>query len=104
MAKKTNPTRPIESAVKVLNTLDVLTRNFASGYSNTDLMLATGQPAAAITRHLATLMEVGYVEKIPDSGRYRPSHRFAQQAVSIMRSLDKAKSQAEESLNRITRY
>ena len=103
MTKKQS-TKPVESALKVFKTLDVLTHNFATGYSPAELMKATNQSGAAITRHLKTLIEVGYAEQIPDTGRYRPSHRYAQHAVSIMRSLDKAKQQAEQSLARITRF
>lgn len=92
-----------KSAGKVLEVLNVLMRNFATGYSPTELAKATKLSASDITRYVATLIEHGFAERIHETNRIRPSHRLAQHAVAIMRSLNEAESRAKESFNRITK-
>jgi DNA-binding IclR family transcriptional regulator len=58
--------------------------------------LATGLGSSSITRYVATLEEKGFAERIPETGRIRPSVRVAQQAVGILRSLDAAKQRVDE--------
>lgn len=90
------------SAVKVLNVLNVLLRHFAHGMAPGDLVKATGESPSNITRYVATLEEAGFAERIPETGRIRPSHRFAQQAVGILVALDAAKKRVDEAVSRIT--
>jgi DNA-binding IclR family transcriptional regulator len=92
-----------QSAQKVLRVLTVLMRHFAHGLTPGEIAKATGLSASNITRYVATLEEEGYAERIQDTGRVRASHRVAQQAVAIMRSLNDAKDRAEESISRITK-
>lgn len=91
-----------KSAGKVLSVLNVLMRHFAHGLAPGELAKATGLSASNITHYVATLEEHGFAERIPETGRIRPSHRFAQHAVSIMRSLSDAETRIKESLNRVT--
>jgi len=98
MSKKTQPSKV---SLKVLRTLDMLCNNFAQGFSPKELVQATGFDNATITIHLTTLIEAGYAEVIVETERYRPSHRFAQKATSILRSLDSAVGKFEESKLRI---
>lgn len=91
-----------QSAGKVLDVLNVLLGHFAHGLTPTDLAKATGLSPSNITRYVATLEEAGFAERIPETGRIRPSVRFAQQAVAIMRSLDAARSRIDELTNRLT--
>jgi len=97
-------TQTVEAGEKVLDVLRVLERNFAHGYSPTELAKATGLPASAITRYVATLEAKGYAERIPETGRIRISHRLGQVAIQIMNSLDAAQSRLEESRNRLMRH
>lgn len=97
-------TKPTASALKVFAVLDVLLRHFANGMSNTELAKATGFSESFITRAIVTLEEVGYAERIPGAERVRPSHRFAQHAVAIMRSLDAARARIDESQSRLTAH
>ncbi|MDH1055624.1 helix-turn-helix domain-containing protein [Aquipseudomonas alcaligenes] len=97
-------TKPTASALKVFSVLDVLLRHFANGLSNTELAKATGLSESFITRAVVTLEEAGYAERIPGSERIRPSHRFAQHAVAIMRSLDAARARIDESQSRLTTH
>lgn len=91
-----------QSAGKVLDVLNVLLGNFAHGLTPTELAKATGLEPSSITRYVATLEEKGFAERIPETGRIRPSSRFAQHAVSILRSLDSARQRIDEIQNRLT--
>jgi len=93
----------IKSAIKVLQVLDVLLRNFAHGFSPKELIEATGFSGTDITRYVNTLEQAGFAERIQETGRIRPSHNHARFAVQIMNSLNEANSRTQESLNRITR-
>lgn len=93
----------IKSAVKVLQVLDVLLRNFAHGFSPKELIEATGFSGADITRYVSTLEQAGYAERITETGRIRPSHRLAQQAVQILKSLEAAAERIQESQQRLNR-
>lgn len=93
----------IKSAVKVLTVLDVLLRNFAHGFAPKELIDATGFSGADITRYVNTLVQVGYAERITETGRIRPSHRLAQQAVQVLKSLDSAAERIKESQTRLHR-
>jgi DNA-binding IclR family transcriptional regulator len=90
-----------KSATKVLTVLDVLMRNFAYGFSNSELAKETGFGASDITRYIACLEKAGFAERIPETGRIRPSHRYAKQAVQIMHSLEAAEQRMSESKKRL---
>ena len=90
-----------QSAGKVLDVLNVLLGHFAHGLTPTELAKATGLEPSAITRYVATLEERGFAERIPETGRIRPSVRLAQQAMSIVRSLDMAKQRIDEITHRL---
>lgn len=91
-----------QSAGKVLDVLNVLLGHFAHGLTPTELAKATGLEPSSITRYVATLEERGFAERIPETGRIRPSTRLAQHAVGILRSLDAAKQRIDEITNRLT--
>ena len=91
------------SAEKVLSVLNVLLKNFAVGFTNSELMKLTGLPAHSITRYVAILEDAGFAERIPETNRIRPSHKLAQHAVAILTSLDEAKQRIEASINRFTK-
>jgi len=90
-----------QSAGKVLDVLNVLLGHFAHGLTPTELAKATGLEPSSITRYVATLEEKGFAERIPETGRIRPSSRLAQHAVGILRSLDAAKQRVDEIVHRI---
>lgn len=91
-----------QSAIKVLSVLNVLLGHFAHGLTPTDLAKATGLSASNITNYVATLEEAGFAERIPETGRIRPSSRLAQHAVGILQSLDSARRRIDEMTNRLT--
>ncbi|QND84196.1 IclR family transcriptional regulator [Chromobacterium vaccinii] len=90
-----------KSAEKVLEVLTVLLGHFAHGLTPGELAKATDLSPSNITRYVATLEEAGFAERIPETGRIRPSVRLAQHAVGIMRSLDAAKQRIDELAHRI---
>jgi DNA-binding IclR family transcriptional regulator len=91
-----------QSADKVLAVLDVLLGHFAHGLTPGDLVKATGLSASNITRAVATLEAAGFAERIPETGRLRPSTRLARAAVAILNSLEAAKTRLDEINTRIT--
>ncbi|AMU13813.1 transcriptional regulator [Burkholderia cenocepacia] len=90
-----------KSAEKVLEVLNVLLSHFAHGLTPSELARATNLSPSNITRYVATLEEKGFAERIPHTGRIRPSVRHAQYAVAILRSLDNAKQRIDELRDRI---
>ncbi len=94
-------TKDIECATKVLAVLDVLMRNFAHGFSPTELSRETGLSMTNMTRYVATLKNCGFAESIQETGRIRPSVRFARQAVQIMNSMAAAERQFNELAGRL---
>ena len=98
----TNPTKTSQTAAKVLDVLAALLGHFANGLTPTDLAKATGLDPSAITRYVATLEEKGFAERIPETGRIRPSTQLARHAVGILRSLDAARERIESLQTRIT--
>ncbi len=99
--KQPGKTQDTKSAGKVLAVLDVLLRNFAHGFSPTELVKETGFGASDITRYVGTLVTAGFAERIQETGRIRPSHRFARSAVQIMRSMEAMDEQIQQSKSRI---
>ncbi len=94
-------TKPTAAAGKVLAVLDVLFRNFAHGFSNAELAKETGYSSSDITRYVNTLEQAGFAERIPETGRIRVSHRAAQLAVRVMRSIEQAEQKLTESKTRL---
>ncbi len=91
-----------ESGAKVLDVLNVLLGHFAHGLTPGEIAKATGLQPSAITRYVTTLEEKGFAERIPETGRVRPSHRLGRQAVAILRSLEAARDRIEQSINRLS--
>ncbi|UTH73951.1 helix-turn-helix domain-containing protein [Chromobacterium sp. IIBBL 290-4] len=95
-------TQTTSSAAKVLEVLTVLLGHFAHGLTPSELAKATDLSPSNITRYVATLEEAGFAERIPETGRIRPSVKLAQHAVAILRSLEAARSRLDELTTRIT--
>jgi DNA-binding IclR family transcriptional regulator len=98
-----NKTTDTKSAAKVLKVLHVLLRNFAHGFSPSELVSATGYSPSDITRYVTTLENEGFAERIAETNRIRASHQLARAAVQIMRSLESAEERLTESKSRVLR-
>lgn len=86
-----------------LDILSLLLRNFAHGLSNKDIASALDIDPSMVTRHVAALEIKGFAERIPETGRIRPSVRHAQSCYGILKSLDDNAARVDELKNRITR-
>ncbi|WJN78742.1 helix-turn-helix domain-containing protein [Burkholderia anthina] len=93
-----------KSAEKVLEVLNVLLGHFAHGLAPGEVAKATNLSPSNITRYVATLEAMGFAERIPETGRIRPSVKLAQHAVGILRSLDSARARIDETENRLKKY
>ncbi len=91
------------SVLKACKIMDVLFRNFFHGYSASELAEATGLGRSDITRYVQTLETAGWAERIPETGRIRPSHKVAQSAVQVMNELESAEARVVESKQRLSR-
>lgn len=96
-------TLTIVAGENVLKILNLLLRHFAHGLAPSEISRSTGISPSMVTRYVNTLEAQGFAERIPETDNIRPSHRHAQHAVSIQRSLTDAAARAQESLNRITK-
>lgn len=94
-------TNPNKSAAKVFAVLDVLWRNFVYGYTPGELAKATGLSPSDITRNVATLIEAGYAERIPDTERVRVSHATARMAVQVLNNIDQQYHRLDEMRERL---
>lgn len=95
--------RMSKSGLKVFAVLDVLERNFYHGFSPTEIAVETNFSLSDINSYVNTLLEAGRAERIPETGRIRPSHRTAQKAVQFLKSLDSAADRIKESQDRLNR-
>lgn len=89
-------TKPNHSGTKLFTVLDVLWRNFASGYTPGDLAKATGLSASTITVYVKTLEEAGYAERIPATNRIRVSVSAARKALQALQSVDAEERRIQE--------
>lgn len=96
MATKSN-----QSAIKLFTVLDVLWRNFATGYTPGDLVKATGLSASSITVYVNTLIEAGYAERIPETERIRVSVRVSRLALQVLQSVDSEERRITEIRSRL---
>jgi DNA-binding IclR family transcriptional regulator len=94
-------TQECKTLTKALVVLDVLLRNFAHGFSAAELIKETGFSGSDITRYVQTLEQAGYVERVAETNRIRPSHKFAQKGIQILRSIEQAEAKLQESKARL---
>jgi DNA-binding IclR family transcriptional regulator len=94
-------TDTVASAERVLAVLDVLLPHFAHGLAAGQVAAAARASPSATTRALLTLERAGYAERIPETGRWRPSHRLGRAATQMLHSLEAARERAEESRRRL---
>lgn len=89
------------TAGRTLDVLAALMPHFAHGLTPGDIAQVCRLHPSSVTRSVATLMEHGWAERIPATGRIRPSVRMARYAIAILRSLDAARAQLDELNDRL---
>jgi len=98
-------TETVGSAGRVLEVLDLLFQSdFVHGMSPGDIAKDGRMSPSAVTRYVATLTAAGAVERIPETGRLRPSIRWARHAMSVMRSVDSGSRRMEEIHTRLSTH
>ena len=93
--------RPPAASITTLRILDVLLNNFAHGLTNGEVAKAAGISPSQAVHHVAALEAAGFAERVPETGRIRPSVRIAQKSTQIFRSLADAQQRIGEISNRI---
>jgi len=79
-------TRDVEATVRAVAVLDTLADGGELG--TTDVARRTGISASTASRQLGTLVRVGLVEYLPESGRYRLGVRVLRLATAVLGRLD----------------
>lgn len=74
----------VQRALAVVDALAEAERELGTN----ELARRTGINASTVSRLLATLVEAGYVEHLPDSGRYRLGSRLLQLGTIVLERLD----------------
>jgi DNA-binding IclR family transcriptional regulator len=91
----------IQAAHRVLRAEEVLLRAFAYGLAAGELAKALSISPPAATRCLKTLEHAGRAERVPETNRWRASHRLGRLAIQAVHSLDRAASDAADSRQRL---
>lgn len=94
--------RPPQASMTTLRILRLLEKHFAHGLTLSDIARTVGIGASVAIHHVAALEAEGYAERIPETGRIRPSVRYAQAAVQVMRSLEDSRTRSDELMRRIS--
>ena len=99
----TERARPPQASQTTLKILSLLQKHFVHGLTNGDISKSTGISASQVVHHVAALEAEGFADRIPETGRIRPSVRHAQACYQITRSLEDAAARVEELKSRINR-
>ena len=79
--------RPVAAVQRALAVLDVLAEE-ARELGTNEIARRTGVNASTVSRLLATLARSGYVDHVPDTGRYRLGLRLLQLGNAVVAQLD----------------
>jgi DNA-binding IclR family transcriptional regulator len=87
MARTGQPSRErVASSQRALAILDLLAAEGALGTN--EIARRLGTTASTVSRQLGTLVESGYAEHVPETGRYRPGIRLVHLANLVLLRLD----------------
>lgn len=101
MAESARPPQASQTTLKILN---LLQKHFVHGLTNSDIAKSVGVSPSQVVHHVAALEAEGFADRIPETGRIRPSVRHAQACYQITRSLEDAAARVEELKSRIHRH
>ena len=87
MARTGQPSRErVAAAKRSLAILDILADDGALGTN--EIARRVGTTASTVSRQLGTLVEAGFVERVPETGRYRLGIRLVQLGNAVLARLD----------------
>ena len=86
----------IESLARGLRLMDVLWESFAVGMTSGEVAKAAKESPSYATRALQTLHQSGWVEKVPETERWRPSVRAARRLAAVQRDMDRQDQRLSE--------
>lgn len=88
---------------RLMKLMTLLAGHEITGMAPADIAREQGCTASMVTRDMANLVEGGYAEQVPETGRWRLAPQVVQIAVRHMASLERAKAKLDETRNRYSR-
>ena len=79
----------IAALARGLRLMDVMWESFAVGMSSGEVAKAAKESPSYATRALQTLAAAGWVERVPETERWRPSVRAARRLAAVNRDMDR---------------
>lgn len=90
-----------ESQQRLLNILSTLFGHEVTGISAADIIKATGNKNANVTRDLFNLEKAGFAQRLP-SGNWRVSERLGRQAMVMLNHIEHQQKMLDRARNRLT--
>lgn len=91
----------IESLARGLRLLDAMWAGFALGMTPGEVAEAAKESPSYATRALRTFAAVGWVERIPETKRWRPTVRLVRHLQTVRLAMERAQAQTAETAGRI---
>lgn len=85
-----------EAQLRILKLTMLLAGHEITGMAPADIAREQGCSASMVTRDMANLVEAGYAEQVPETGRWRLAPQVVQIAVRHMVALDRAAQRMDE--------
>jgi len=85
-----------EAQLRILKLTLLLAGHEITGMAPADIAREQGCSASMVTRDMANLVEAGYAEQVPETGRWRLAPQVVQIAVRHMVALDRAAQRMDE--------
>lgn len=92
-----------EGQQRILGLVTLLAGHEITGISPSDIGRQQGCSASAVTRDLQNLLQAGFAEQVPETGRWRLAPQVVQIAIRHMAALDRAQARLDETRNRFSR-
>jgi len=91
----------IESLHRGLKLMDTLWDSFAVGMTSGEVAKAAHESPSYATRALQTLHAAGWVERVPETERWRPSVKAARRLAAVTRDMDRQDARLSELRQRV---
>lgn len=92
-----------EGQQRLLRLVMLLAGHEITGLAPADIAKQQDCNASAVTRDLNNLLEAGWAEQVPETGRWRLAPLVVQIAIRHMAALDRAQTRLDETRNRFSR-